>query len=101
MNINEQFELQQQEIAALKAQVNSMREALVLSFNGAWDDDHAMTIDKAVRAALSSTPEQCLNSVKADAIDILGNILEREFGGHTGAFVRLYVDKLRGNNEKG
>lgn len=39
-----------------------------------------------------------MNSVKADAIDILGNIMEREFGGHTGSFVRLYVDKLRANN---
>lgn len=45
------------------------------------------------------TLEQCLNNVKADAIDILGNIMEREFGGHTGAFIRLYTDKLRGDDE--
>ena len=39
-----------------------------------------------------------INAIKADAIDILGNIMEREFGGHTGSFVRLYVDKLRSSN---
>ena len=61
--------IEQQEISALKAQVNSLREALVLSFNGAWDDDHAIDLDAQVRLAISSTPEQCLSSVKADAVE--------------------------------
>ena len=53
---------------ALKAQVNQLREALTMSFNGAWDDDHATTIDKIVRAAMDNSSEQCLNSVCVQAI---------------------------------
>ena len=85
------------EVIALKSQVNLLRTALDLGFNS--DNDHDLDKwESLTRSVLTYTPEQCLNSVKADAIDTLGNIMEREFGGHTGSFVRLYVDKLRSNN---
>jgi hypothetical protein len=77
---------------ALKAQVNALRDGVQV-FNRSGGN-----MNPLLKAYLS-THEQCLNSVKADAIDTLGNIMEREFGGHTGSFVRLYVDKLRAINE--
>ena len=87
---------------ALKAQVNLLRESLVNLFNGAWDEEHTVILDKQVRSAIDNTPEQCLNSVKADAIDDaihrLAGIMRREFGDSIGRFVSLYANKLRGNN---
>ena len=64
MNINEQFELQQKLIDELKAQVNLFR---VTIFNVLPCVN--LTTDKVLRGLMSTMPEQCLNSVKADAIE--------------------------------
>ena len=103
------------ETVALKAQVAQLKEALVMSFNGAWDDDHALTIDTTVRAAIDSTPEQCLNSVKADTIsDFIESVASMDVKGNKGtnnhefykaALRNVYLcgkhtaSKLRGNND--
>ena len=70
---------------ALKAQTVQLKEALVMSFNGAWDDGHATIIDATVRAAICSAPDQCLNSVKADAIsDFVEGVASMDVKGNKG-----------------
>ena len=79
MNINEQFEAQQKELEALKAQVNQLRDALSGAMEHQWcglrhngrDETHEKWI--ATNKALSDSSEQCLNSVKADAITVATN----------------------------
>ena len=85
MNINEQFELQQQEITELKCQASELRAALVMFFNGGWDDEHTEAINDQVKAVILRTPEQCINSVKADAInDFINDIANMEVKGNKG-----------------
>ena len=73
MNINEQFEKQQEEIAVLKAQVNEVRDSLVMLFNGGWDEQHSANISAQAKVVINKTPKQCLNSVKASAVQEFAN----------------------------
>lgn len=46
-----------------------LRKALTDLFNGGWDNEHIDLISNQAKIALESTPEQFLNSVKADAVE--------------------------------
>ena len=68
MNINEMtMELLVEENNALKCQSEELRQALIMLFNGGWDDDHNNEISKIVKYVLDFTSEQCLESIKAEA----------------------------------
>ena len=84
----------------LKAQVNLLREALVNLFNGAWDEEHTVLLDKQVRSAIDNTPEQCMNSVKADAIQEMFDKMPLPFNKlrDQGNWMVDYERELRGNN---
>ena len=55
------------DVIALKAQVNMFRQVAIDLFNGGWDEHHMLSISGRAREAFDSTPEQCLNSVKCEA----------------------------------
>ena len=80
MNINEQFEAQQKELEALKAQLTLLQsKILITSCADSNNTGHEPSISVFQRECYELynlarvTPEQCLNSVKADAITVATN----------------------------
>tara|TARA_R110002111_G_scaffold256886_1_gene324338 strand:+ start:74 stop:409 length:336 start_codon:yes stop_codon:yes gene_type:complete len=74
-----------QENDALKANNIILKEALVALYDGGWDEDHAGLIDNQVKIALESTPAQCINSIKADAINgFFGYLISEGVGSDNG-----------------
>jgi hypothetical protein len=71
--MNNSYEQQQIDLVAerdaLKCQASELRAALVMFFNGGWDDEHTEAINDQVKSVILKTPEQCVNSIKADAIE--------------------------------
>ena len=97
MNINEMtMELLVKENEALKCQIN----LLLRELNGYHTGFKVSGLD-SVSTKILSMPEQCINSIKADAIEDMINELHDKnapmqiFGGQD---LRNYAKKLRGNN---
>lgn len=91
---------------ALKAQVNALRKCLVSESQGGivkrmgFIDGRIKWYDK-VAAVIAMTPEQCLNSVRADAIDEMCDKMP------SSGFTKIrdqrnwigdYIDNLKTNN---
>ena len=74
-----------------------LRKALVDLFNGGWDEEHSQLITNQAKIALESTPEQCLDSVKADAInDFVSQVAVMEVkGSKDSAHAEYYKAALR------
>jgi len=91
MNINEQFEAQQKELEALKAQVNHLREIALSWTHDQYDGTDLL--DEAL-AEINESPEQCLNSFKADAIDEAVDILDCNINYNDGCHSCITQDQL-------
>lgn len=96
MDINEAaMTLLLEENKALKAQINKLKEAAILLFNGGWDDEHSLLINDLAKDTIDSTPLHCLNQVKADAVQEFYNY----YGGEcTSETLAKHLDILRNSN---
>ena len=89
---------------ALKAQVNELRKHLTPESQGGVIEnmrDMSGRIEwyNKVKHALDKTPEQCLNSIKADAITIAANHAYAAGYKRPIEFLHDYANKLKPNNE--
>jgi len=84
---------------ALKAQVNVLRESLVELFNGGWDHKHSEEISDRASVVLASTPEQCLATVKIEAVEFAATQINGQCDGELcQEILTNYIEELRDNN---
>lgn len=80
-NLNEQFKALEKERDALKANSAALRGALDFMMQRPFDENDYVNMVRQCSEILDITPEQCLNSVKAGAIEDAANDLHGECDG--------------------
>ena len=87
----------QEQIDALKAQVNCLREVLEQLAKLGNGDKYGNSIGNTIAInALAKTPEQCLAEVKAKAIEDAVEATYDGFDGIQPSDLRFYANRLRG-----